>query len=250
MMLMKCQDMQVVGTAKDGHEAIEQVQRTQPDVVTLDIEMPGMNGLEVLDHLMKNFPLPIIMVSAFTEEGAAVTLQALERGAVDFIPKPMNNSLLEIKRMETLLPTKVRAAHGMRHRIAPVVPMGTQKELSENADISCFNSKDSHAAWAKVGKGHQHAEETEPTTQKEFPLVVIGASTGGPNLLKALIRELPKNFPGAVLNIQHMQKFFTKVFAENLHAVSAIPICEAQDGDILRPGRGFVAPGDHHLVVV
>ena len=249
MMLMKCQDMQVVGTAKDGHDAIGQVQRTQPDVVTLDIEMPGMNGLEVLDHLMEHFPLPIIMVSAFTEEGAAVTLQALERGAVDFIPKPMNNSPLEIKGMEALLPMKVRAAHGMRHRIARVRSMGIQKEMSEKAAISCLDSRGSRSALAKVERGHQGAGERKQTMQKEFPLVVIGASTGGPNLLKALIRELPKNFPGALLIIQHMPKFFTKVFAENLHAVAAIPICEAQDGDILRPGRGFVAPGDHHLVV-
>ena len=120
MMLMKCADFQIVGTAMNGSDAIEQAQRTHPDVMTLDIEMPGMNGLEVLDYMMAHYPLPIIIVSMLTEEGAEVTLQALDRGAVDFLAKPMNQTIHEIGEMETQLHRKVREAFQLRKRLALV----------------------------------------------------------------------------------------------------------------------------------
>ena len=117
MMLMKCAGLQVVGTAMNRQGAIEQARRTQPDVMILDIEMPGMNGLEVLDYLMAQDPLPIIMLSSMTEEGAEVTLQALERGAVDFIAKPMNQAASEIGMIKGLLHVKIREAFQTRHRL-------------------------------------------------------------------------------------------------------------------------------------
>ncbi len=246
MMLMKYDDMKVVGTAKSGQDAIEQVQRIQPDVMTLDIEMPGMNGLQVLDHMMAHTPLPIIMVSAYTEEGASVTLQALERGAVDFIPKP---TAQEVKAIEELLPSKIRAAHEMRHRLLRKKALGLPMSGTELLGSSSSVRKEFHSTLPPVVRGKRGCGEGKSTMSTDFPLVVIGASTGGPSLLKTLIQDLPESFPGALLIIQHMPKFFSKVFAENLNGVSAIPIREAQDGDVLQPGLGFVAPGDQHTFI-
>jgi two-component system chemotaxis response regulator CheB len=145
------------------------------------------NRLEVLDYMMAQHSVPSMMISALTDEGAEVTAQDLEGGAVDSIAKPLEECSADT--------------------------------LGETVKFA------------------------------EFPLVVIGASTGGPNLLKAIIRDLPASFPAALLIVQHMPKYFTKVFAENLDAVAAFPIYEAQDGDELRPGVGFVAPGDRHVLI-
>ena len=249
MMLMKCAGLQVVGTAMNGQGAIEQARRTQPDVMIFDIEMPGMNGLEVLDYLMAQDPLPIIMVSSLTEEGAEVTLQALERGAVDFSAKPMNQAASEIGANEGLLHVKIREAFQTRHRLSRIGHTDIQRErpvrdVSQNLNLQ---AKPMSSVRSLGEKTSNNLGET--LNQAEFPLVVIGASTGGPNLLKTVIRDLPSSFPAALLIIQHMPKYFTKVFAENLKAVAAIPIREAQDGDKLRPGVGFVAPGNHHVVI-
>jgi len=250
MMLMKCADLKVVGTAMDGVDALAQAQRTQPDVMTLDIEMPGMDGLEVLDHMMAHHPLPIIMVSAWTEEGAAVTLRALERGAVDFIAKPMNSDPSEIGVIEGLLHTKVREAFQLRHRLPLIRPDGIHRDGLAGEASPGLKVQDK-PRFPRRPFGKRSLNEVRETSQRtNFPLVVIGASTGGPNLLKAVVRDLPSTFPAALLIVQHMPKYFTKVFADNLDAVAAIPIREAQDGDALQPGVGFVVPGDHHVRVV
>jgi len=250
MMLMKCVDLKVVGTAMDGVDAIDQAQRTQPDVMTLDVEMPGMNGLEVLDHMMVHHPLPIIMVSAWTEEGAAVTLRALERGAVDFIVKPMNLDPSGMGLIEGLLQTKVREAFQLRHRL----PLIRYREIHRDGSVDEASQglmvrDNPRCSGSPLGEKFL-SDVHKATKQTDFPLVVIGASTGGPNLLKTVVRDLPSTFPGALLIVQHMPKYFTKVFADKLDAVATIPIREAQDGDALEPGVGFVVPGDHHVQVI
>ncbi len=250
MMLKKCTDIDVVGTAMNGQDAINQTQRLQPDVMTLDIEMPGMNGLEVLDYMMTKHPLPIIMVSALTEEGADVTLRALERGAVDFITKPMNQDASEIRDLEGLLQSKVREAFLTRHRFPSMGHVGSQPQrpkmglsLREGASIET-------PTFVKRPENRPPHTLDETTSATEFPLVVIGASTGGPNLLRSIVRDLPATFPAALLIVQHMPKYFTKVFADNLHTVAAFPIREATDGVALEPGVGFVVPGDQHVVII
>jgi len=249
MRIMKCSDMQVVGTAINGQDAIEQVQRIEPDVMTLDIDMPGMNGLEVLDYLMAHHPLPIIMVSALTEEGASVTLQAIERGAVDFIAKPMNLAPFEIGSIGDVLAGKVRVAYQMRQCLSTLRPHGTHQDWSTNSASCGLKGQDTRPSPRRSLNKCQLVRVEKVLASTEFPLVVIGASTGGPNILKDLIREIPSTFPGALLIVQHLPKFFTKVFAENLDAVSAISVREAQDGEVLQPGLGFVAPGDQHVVI-
>ena len=249
MMLMKCVDLQVVGTAKNGRDAIDQAKRTQPDVMTLDIEMPEMNGLEVLDHMMAQHPLPIIMVSALTEEGAEVTLQALERGAVDFIAKPLNQDGADVGIMERLLHGKVREAFKARDRLSVMSHAGLQLKRGCSNACLAFDSQAHSVAPVKPKKQRLPESFSGTSCFAEFPLVVIGASTGGPNLLKTMIRDMPSSFPAALLIVQHMPKYFTKVFAENLNAVASLSIREAQDGDELGPGVGFVVPGDHHVVI-
>ncbi len=250
MMLMKCTDFTVVGTASDGVNAIAQVQRIQPDVMTLDVEMPGMNGLEVLDHVMAHHPIPVIMISGLTEEGAAVTLKALERGAVDFIAKPMNSDHAEIGKIECLLHTKVREAFLLRDRL----PLLRQRNISrdEGKDQVHSGLPDLHATRAL-----EHPFGPVVSTairgsskQTDFPLVVIGASTGGPTLLKTVVRDVPSAFSAALLFVQHMPKYFTKVLAEQLNAVASIPIREAQDEDVLHPGVGLVVPGNQHARIM
>ena len=248
-MLMKCADIEVVGTALNGHDAIDQVQRKKPDVMTLDIEMPGMNGLEVLDHMMAQHPLPIIMVSALTKEGAEETFQALDRGAVDFIAKPMHQVVSEIGFIEGVLQAKVREAFQARHRLPTIRHADMLGEKLAPTPFSGFLDQAKPMFSERRTKARLSGDVGEAARLREFPLVVIGASTGGPNLLKTLIQDLPASFPAALLIIQHMPKYFTQVFAENLNGVAAVPILEAQDGDELRPGIGFVVPGDQHVVI-
>ena len=248
-MLMKFPDVQVVGTAKNGMEAIEQVKRSQPDVMTLDVDMPGMSGLAVLDYVMAHCPLPVIMISALTNEGAGVTLQALERGAVDFIPKDVGQKHFDIDWIEGQLHDKVQEAyqaqlgvHQARHagvnNISSVSVSHPQKKGETRAAI-----RRPDISWEGVNRA------ATQQTHDMFPLVVIGSSTGGPNLLKQLVRDLPAPFPASLIIIQHMPKFFTKVFSENLNAVAPFPIREARNGDWLEPGVGLVAPGDQHLFI-
>ena len=250
MMLRKCEDVNVVGVAMNGQDALEQVQRIQPDVMTLDIEMPGMNGLDVLDHMLAQYPLPIIMVSAWTEEGADVTLQALKRGAVDFITKPNNQSACEMRMLEGLLQEKVREAFQSRHRFLAMGRTDIPPKRRIPSSSLVVDSRSESPSYVKRSKQKLSNTLHETNETLNFPLVVIGASTGGPNLLNSIVRDLPPTLPAALLIVQHMPKYFTKVFAENLHAVSGISIREAQDGMVLQPGAGFVVPGDQHVVIV
>ena len=248
-LLMKFPDVQVVGTAKNGMEAIAELRRSQPDVMTLDVDMPGMNGLDVLDYVMANHPLPVIMISALTNEGAEVTFQALERGAVDFIPKVGGNSHFDIETIEGQLHDKVQEAYQARLGVqqAQYAEMKAISSVSvcphrEKTEARIFNR------WPGVSWGGMKRAATKKS-HSQFLIVVIGSSTGGPNLLKKLVADLPGFFPASLIIIQHMPKFFTKVFAEKLNAAAPFPIREACNGDWLEPGVGLVAPGDQHLFI-
>ncbi len=250
MMLKKANDIDVVGTAMNGQDAINQARRIQPDVMTLDIEMPDMNGLDVLDYMMTEHPLPIIMVSALTEAGADVTLRALERGAVDFITKPMNQATSEIRVLEGLLQSKVREAFLTRHRFLPMGHVGIHPKRPQYGVSLGVDARNEPPPLVKRSENRLPHTLNETVTGSAFPLVVIGASTGGPNLLLSIVRDLPATFPAALVIVQHMPKYFTKVFSENLDAVAAFPIREARDGAALEPGVGFVVPGDQHAVII
>jgi two-component system chemotaxis response regulator CheB len=215
----------VVGTARNGDEALAQVKALKPDVMTLDIEMPGLNGLDVLRHVMKEMPLPVIMVSSLTEEGAKETLTALDLGAVDYIPKHLQGSVVNIVTIQQDLIEKVVMAQKVGPKLARV-----RQRASREQPVSPIV----HLAGSS-GRGNR--------------MVAIGCSTGGPKALQEILPLFPKDFPAPILVVQHMPKFFVGPFAERLNELSQIEVREAVEGDVLRPGLALIAPGGVQMKV-
>lgn len=227
-------DMQLVGAAHTGLDALLKAEQLQPDVVTLDVEMPEMDGLTVLRHLMARYPRPVVMLSTQTHEGAATTLRALTIGAVDFVPKPSGSISLDFCRVRDELLNKVRIAararvHGVtgaRSTSAAAVPRAQGLELSA-ARVVTHDRFDAHG-------GFQH-------------VVVIGSSTGGPRALAELLPALPCDGRTAYLLVQHMPAGFTKSLAERLDSTCHITVREAEAGARLASDMALIAPGDHHV---
>jgi len=213
-------DMEVVGTASNGVEAIRSINQLEPDVVTMDIHMPEMDGLTALEYIMQKRPTPVIMLSALAQKGAAATMRALELGAVDFITKPSHYpSAVKEVRDEVILKVRTAFAAGDQVRKGLLRRRARRRTLS-------------------VGGG-----------PRESKLVVIGASAGGPRALSEIMPMFPADTPAAFVIVQHMPGVFTRSFAERLNAVSELPVREAEDGDILEPGRVLVAPGGKDLII-
>lgn len=221
--LGKDDGIQVVGTASDAYSARDKIQSLSPDVITLDVEMPKMDGVEFLRRLMAQKPIPVIMVSALTERGAAITLDALAAGAVDFVSKPKADVARRLDGMMNELRTKVHAAAGARVRIVPTVskPSTVQIPVSERAALA--NSTDK--------------------------VIAIGASTGGTEAIRAIAQRLPRTCPG-ILVVQHMPDRFTTMFAERLAQACAMEVVEAKHGDRIIEGRMLIAPGGMQTRVV
>ncbi len=213
--------VEVAGIAKDGVEALEKVETLRPDLVTLDIEMPRMDGLTTLEKIMSRSPLPVIMISSHTREGSRATLRALDLGAVDFIPKSPDGSLVGADALEGILLEKVKACAASQVR-----PRWEEPPVGRTA-----------ASLVPVCSGAAPVE-----------VVAIGASTGGPKALKEVISRLPRDFPAGVLIVQHMPAGFTRTFAERLNDLSQVSVKEAADGDPIVPGQVLVAPGGQHLM--
>ncbi|HMF15146.1 MAG TPA: chemotaxis-specific protein-glutamate methyltransferase CheB [Gemmataceae bacterium] len=224
--LQSDQDVQVIATALDGQRAMEQVRRLKPDAVTLDLEMPGMNGLEVLDRIMHEMPTPVLIVSGVSRQGAAKTMVALEKGAVDFLLKytPGVDTDSELLRREIV--GKVRLASQIK--VIRSLAAAEKPRFSPDARPSA---------------------ETGVPPFLSVGIVVIGASTGGPQAVQTLLSHLPADFAGAVIVVQHMPAQFTPVLAAQLRRHVLLPVRHAADGDLLEPGLVFVAPGDRHLLV-
>lgn len=219
--LSKDPDIQVVGSAPDPFVARDMIVQLQPTVLTLDVEMPKMDGVQFLRKLMPQFPLPVLIVSSLTEKGGSITLDALEAGAVDFVTKPKSNVMQGLDSMMQELCTKVKMAAKVdvshwRGRVMTKPP----KIISSNA--------------------------LAVSTDK---VIAIGASTGGTEAIRRIILELPRTLPGTVV-VQHMPAGFTKMFAERLNAESALEVKEAETGDRVMQGRVLIAPGGMHMKVV
>ncbi|QJB57571.1 chemotaxis response regulator protein-glutamate methylesterase [Pseudodesulfovibrio sp. zrk46] len=225
-MLDKDPGIKVVGTARDGAEGLELVRKLDPDVVTMDIEMPKMDGLTALRHIMMESPRPVLMVSSLTTEGAEATLKAMELGAVDFIPKQLSKVSLDIIKIEKDLIARVKtvAARKMRH-VAPVRPAARQVVTPVRRSSST------------------------PTGRPKRDVVAIGVSTGGPPVVQKILSSLPADFPASIIIAQHMPAAFTGPFAKRLDGVSQISVKEAEPGDVLKPGHAFVAPGGRHIIL-
>ncbi len=214
--LNSCDDIEVIGTARDGEDAIKKVEELKPDVVTLDVEMPKVDGLTALAYIMNKFPLPVVMLSALTGEGTKATVKALSYGAVDYIQKPSGTISLDIDKIKDEIINKVKLA-----ATAKVRKLELRERPKPRIDFYLENEK----------------------------VVVIGASTGGPQALVEVLSSLPRNIPASILLVQHMPKQFTKSFAERLNSLSEIEVKEAENEDEIIEGRALLAPGDYHMLV-
>lgn len=214
--------IQVVGEGINGADALKKIKTLQPDIVTMDIEMPVMTGLEALKVIMKENPIPVIMISSLTEEGAKETIKALEYGAVDYIPKHITGNIAGIINIKEELIKKIKTL-GVK-KIKFTQPAGAVKPYST------------------IERPSSHG-------RSKINVVVIGASTGGPKSLQEVIPRLPKNLPCGVLLIQHMLPLFTASFAERMNEISQIEVREAKEGDIVKPGLVLISPGGFHLTV-
>lgn len=226
-LLAKDQDFEVVGTAKNGKEAIEFIQKNPVDVLTLDIEMPVMDGLVTLKEIMRVHPIPVVMLSSRTEEGADMTFKALDLGAVDFISKPSNIFNLSSAEMHNDLKESLRQASKAKIRKKPVL----------------IHSK--NVATPVLSETLQ-----KNTEQEVSKIIAIGTSTGGPRALQEVISKLSGKINAPILVVQHMPKGFTKSLAERLNSMSELYVKEAEDREPLVNGTVYIAPGDKHLKIL
>ena len=223
-------DLEVVGVAPDPIAAREMIKSLAPDVLTLDIEMPKMDGLDFLARLMRLRPMPVVMISSLTRSGSEATLQALELGAVDFLSKPRMDSPASIEACRVEICEKVRAAYSARLRV-PVTRTPASKPLLREP--------------FEAGGG---GSGSLPERLLQEKLILIGASTGGTEAIKEVLCSLPARMPG-ILMVQHMPEMFTASFAKRLDGLCQLRVKEAEHGEKVQPGTAYLAPGHSHLSV-
>ena len=219
-LLSKDSSIQVVDTAADGRDAIDKIGVLKPDVVTMDIEMPVMDGLEALKRIMANNPIPVIMMSALTKEGADITMEALNLGACDYVTKDFANINSSLAMKQTELVSKVKN-----------VAKNKVKFLLRKLDVT------------------RKPIIFDPDKNIKHEVVSIGASTGGPPALQHILAKLPESFPVPIVIAQHMPKLFTQSFSQRLNTLSQLQVKEAEENEPLRPGVALVAPGDTHVAL-
>ena len=243
-MLAKDPEIDVVATARDGEEGLELIRKHNPDVVTLDIEMPRMDGLTALRHIMMEMPRPVLMISSLTNEGAEATLKALELGAVDFIPKQLSKVSLDIVKIEANLIAKVKivASRKLMHS-RPRTSALTRPSLPTPTTRPAYGST------SATTNGSSGTPVSAPNGTVKRDVVVIGVSTGGPPAVQKVLSALPANFPASIVIAQHMPQAFTGPFAKRLDGLCQISVKEAEPGDRLKPGMAFIAPGGKHLLL-
>jgi two-component system, chemotaxis family, protein-glutamate methylesterase/glutaminase len=229
---------EVVGEARDGREALAQAEALKPDVITMDINMPHVDGLQATEQIMSMNPRPIVIVSSESREGAETTLKALELGAIDFVAKPSSGIDLDMSSVRDELVRKLKMAAKVR-----VVRTASR-------------SKAAHAVASKPRTERVNPEASKSKSlaspsrsNSKFPLIVIAASTGGPATLTKLVPLFPRDFSAALIIVQHMPGAFTAQFSEQLSGMCAIRVKEAEAGEILAPGTAYICPGSHHMRV-
>ena len=222
--------IEVAGTAADGSIALSKIPILKPDLITLDIEMPGMSGLETLAEIRKLYPkLPVIMFSTLTERGAAITLDALAAGASDYVAKPSNTGSVEQTRLriQTELVPKVK---------------GLCLRRSSSSELKA-------GSVPQVRTEGKAGSVARPGRTGVIDIVAVGTSTGGPNALAEMLPGIPQHFPVPIVIVQHMPPLFTRLLAERLNKQCAIEIHEGEEGAVLKPGEAWIAPGDFHMTV-
>ncbi|NLM42274.1 MAG: chemotaxis response regulator protein-glutamate methylesterase [Firmicutes bacterium] len=216
-------DLEVVGYARNGEDALKKLSRLRVDVVTLDVEMPVMDGLETLKRIMSENPLPVVMLSSRTRKGSETTIQALSLGAVDFVSKPAGSAAPELGSIADELVDKIRCAAMAQLPAKKRDPAATPKR-----PLPTLPPVPSGAA---------------------SKIVIIGSSTGGPKAIEEVFAHIPANLPAGIVVVQHMPKEFTHSFAERLNTLFPFPVKEAEHGDLVENGKALIAPGDYHLVI-
>ena len=238
-MLEEAPDLRVVATARDGIDALEKIQEHKPDIVTLDIEMPRMDGLTCLKKIMADHPMPVLMVSSLTQEGAQATLDALSLGALDFIPKESGFASLSILQIQHDLQEKVRRlAASPRFRKTPPATPASSPAMATH---TLAPAKPSATPKATVPPG------SSLSASPQAELLLIGSSTGGPKALQDILPAIPAGLPVPCLIVQHMPSSFTKPFADRLNGLCQVHVKEAEQGEPLKAGTVYIAPGGIHM---
>lgn len=239
--------VEVVGTARNGKDAIKKIQQLQPNVVTMDVEMPEMNGLEALKEIMAICPVPVVMLSSTTRSGTDTTMMAMEYGAVDFVAKPSGTISLDLHKIQNELVHKVEQA-------TQVSITKLKKPIGTRRSEPSISSIQTPPRWKKEALPQQPASPKPflHPVRKEWSkasrkVVLIGTSTGGPRALQEVITKIPSDIQAPILIVQHMPAGFTKSLANRLDQLSDIKVKEAEHGDILQNGVAYIAPGGYHV---
>ncbi|MDY1047362.1 chemotaxis response regulator protein-glutamate methylesterase [Pseudomonas coleopterorum] len=252
--------IQVVGTATNGREAIDQAQALKPDVITMDYEMPMMDGITAVRHIMQRCPTAVLMFSSLTHEGARVTLDALDAGAVDYLPKNFEDISRNPEKVKQMLCEKVHTLSRSNRRLgahftapaapaAPAATPGTSSAAASSRPAPSRSPSPATSAPATPARAPAPTASSATPRRKPYKLVAIGTSTGGPVALQRVLTQLPAHFPTPIVLVQHMPAAFTRAFAERLDKLCRITVKEAEDGDVLRPGLALLAPGGKQMMI-
>lgn len=244
-------NLEVIATASNGLEAIEMVSKYRPDVITMDIEMPVMDGITAVKKIMASVPTPILMFSSLTQEGARATLDALDAGACDFLPKKFEDIARDKQEVILLLQQRIQLI--ARRHVTRAQPKNV--DLNPITSSAVTTNANNHAALNRLQNSHPENTgaierlKRPKASGKSYGILAIGTSTGGPVALQKILTALPANFKLPIVLIQHMPGTFTKAFAERLNTNCKISVKEAEDGDVLKPGCAYLAPGGKQMLI-
>ena len=252
--LNKDPQLEVVDVAINGQEAVEKAISLKPDVITMDIEMPVLNGISAVKQIMAKSPTAILMFSSLTHQGATSTIDALEAGALDFLPKKFSDIAQNSDEAGSLLRQRVVQLAKKRGLTRRTLPSSTSPRISRSQTTSLLNTRKSLASTVLKAKETHNANPTVASlpikaSGKAYKLLAIGTSTGGPVALQKILTQLPKNFPLPIIMIQHMPATFTNAFASRLDSLCNISVKEASDGDVLKAGCAYLAPGGRQMII-
>ncbi|MGM0953426.1 MAG: protein-glutamate methylesterase/protein-glutamine glutaminase [Pseudomonadota bacterium] len=254
--------IKVVGTASNGREGVELAEKLRPDVITMDYEMPVMDGISAVREIMKKCPTPVLMFSSLTYEGARVTLDALEAGAVDFLPKNFEEIARDSSQLQKILIQRVMDVCGSRPggKAPASAPAPSASPARPDARRPATPARSAPAGARPAPQQRGRSEAPEPASEaprrsaaktpaRHYQVVAIGTSTGGPVALQKVLTQLPASFPAPIVLVQHMPASFTPAFAERLNRLCNIQVRQAEDGDVLRPGLALLAPGGKQMMI-
>ncbi|MFD2168173.1 chemotaxis response regulator protein-glutamate methylesterase [Thalassotalea euphylliae] len=251
--------LEVIDVATNGKEAVEKAKQINPDVITMDIEMPVLNGIDAVRQIMSDSPTAILMFSSLTHEGAKATLDALDAGALDFLPKKFNEIAKNSEDAGSLLRGRVLELAGKSRTLKRGAARRSVRPLSESTlstsksglkrSTSALKSRASVTEETRTSATKLTATKLRKSSGKKYSLLAIGTSTGGPVALQKILTQLPKDFPLPIVMIQHMPAAFTSAFSNRLDSLCQISVKEAQDGDLLKPGHAYLAPGGMQMLI-